>query len=69
MAGTEDYSFYYSLENSPFWIKKPGSPEETNRRIQEWENKLIVSPKHGKGKWGKKSLLMIIGGKWLYIQI
>ncbi|XP_046631541.1 solute carrier family 25 member 46-like isoform X1 [Daphnia pulicaria] len=47
MAGTEDYSFYYSLENSPFWIKKADSAASavTDGRIQH-ENKAITSPKY-----------------------
>lgn len=49
MAGTEDYSFYYSLENSPFWIKKAGTNEDADGRIQHWENKLKYSPKAIKG--------------------
>jgi hypothetical protein len=50
MAGTEDYSFYYSLENSPFWIKKADSAASavTDGRIQH-ENKAITSPKYRYG--------------------
>ncbi len=47
MAGTEDYTFYYSqlsLENSPFWTKKAdGSEEIIDPRIQHWENRLNSS--------------------------
>lgn len=53
MAGTEDYSFYYSLENSPFWIKKPVS-EESDIQIQNWEKKLVTSPKHFRGSQNSK---------------
>lgn len=58
MAGTEDYSFYYSLENSPFWIKKADSTASTeiDGRIQHWESKLIASPKSQNGNL--KSLLL-----------
>jgi len=50
MAGTEDYSFYYSLENSPFWIKKTDSAAsaETEGSIQH-ENKAVTSPKYRYG--------------------
>ena len=52
MAGTEDYSFYYSLENSPFWIRKADSATsaENDGRIQHGENKAITSPRYRYGK-------------------
>lgn len=55
MAGTEDYSFYCSIENSPFWIKKAdetitSSPDKhTNECIQQWEKKLVSPPKYSHG--------------------
>jgi len=52
MAGTEDYSFYYSIENSPFWLKKNESLDEAeysqDDHVRRWEKKLISSPKHNK---------------------
>jgi hypothetical protein len=50
MAGTEDYSFYYSLENSPFWIKKPDSAsEEADCKKQLGKNKAITPQKYRYG--------------------
>lgn len=54
MAGTEDYTFYYSLENSPFWIKKAGSEESDGNdliRVKSWEDKLKTSRKYECGIW------------------
>lgn len=51
MAGTEDYSYYSSAENSPFWIKKneaaAASPvaEDVDEHLQQWERRLITPPK------------------------
>ena len=51
MAGTEDYSFYYTLENSPFWIKKADSANsvETADRIHHGNNKAISAQKYRYG--------------------
>jgi hypothetical protein len=60
MAGTEDYSFYYSLENSPFWIRKADSATsaENDGRIQHGENKAI-SPITSRYRYGKPLQLLI----------
>ena len=61
MAGTEDYSFYCSIENSPFWIRKPdeaasvtggdGNPYNNERKtVNDWERKLITPPKYATRK-------------------
>ncbi len=60
MAGTEDYSFYCSIENSPFWIKKvdegailaDGASAGVgliDDKIQQWERKLVSPPKYMNG--------------------
>jgi len=53
MAGTEDVSFYYSIENSPFWLRKDEYPDDTNScnedQVRKWEKKLVSSPKYMKG--------------------
>jgi len=52
MAGTEDVSFYYSIENSPFWLRKNEYPENTedsqDDQVRRWEKKLVSSPKYMK---------------------
>ena len=48
MAGTEDYSFYCSIENSPFWIKKDEFSSDDDH-LRKWEKKLISKPKYSKG--------------------
>lgn len=58
MAGTEDYSFYCSIENSPFWIKKvdegvlaegASAGVGVDDKIQQWERKLVSPPKYVNG--------------------
>lgn len=60
MAGTEDVSFYYSIENSPFWLRKDEYPDDTNSynedQVRKWEKKLVSSPKYMKGKHSKKTV-------------
>ena len=57
MAGTEDYSFYCSIENSPFWIRKTdetaGRDDDLftddareKKKVNEWERKLVTPPKY-----------------------
>ena len=57
MAGTEDVSFYYSIENSPFWLRKDEYPDDGERvnedQVRRWEKKLVSSPKYAKSRGWK----------------
>jgi hypothetical protein len=71
MAGTEDYSFYCSIENSPFWIRKTdetaagGRDDDEKNKVNEWERKLIAPPKYSNRKLLYFSIVILLASRLL----